>query len=128
VEAAEVWPETRALIQGFRRVCRENGVAAGLSALYAYESQIPAVSESKIQGLQKFYGFDEPAGYRYFSVHIEADREHSEIERKLLAACVTPQNCGPSLHAVEVVLTRLGTCSPRFAATTQSATRRFDQT
>jgi pyrroloquinoline-quinone synthase len=107
VEAAELWPETRALIQGFRRVCRENGTAAGLAALYAYESQIPAVSESKIQGLQKFYGFDDPAGYRYFSVHIEADREHSEIERQLLAACVMPQNCGASLHAVEVVLSRL---------------------
>ena len=116
VEAAELWPDTRALIQGFRKACRGNGTVAGLAALYAYESQIPAVSESKIQGLQKFYGFDDPDGYRYFSVHIEADREHSRIERELLAACVTPENCEPSLRAVDVVLNRLwsllsGVCS-----------------
>jgi pyrroloquinoline-quinone synthase len=107
VESAELWPETRALIQGFRKQCRENGTAAGLSALYAYESQTPAVSESKIQGLRKFYGFDDAEGYRYFSVHIEADQEHSRVERQLLAGCVTPQNCESSFHAVHEVLNRL---------------------
>lgn len=116
VESAELWPETRALIQGFRKQCSENGTPAGLSALYAYESQIPAVSESKIQGLRKFYGFDDPEGYRYFSVHIEADQEHSRVERQLLAGCVTPQNYESCFHAVHEVLDRLwsllsGVCS-----------------
>jgi pyrroloquinoline-quinone synthase len=107
VETAELWPETRIFIEGFRKICREAGTPAGLSALYAYESQIPAVSESKIQGLRQFYGFDNPEGYRYFSVHIEADQEHSRVERQLLTRCVAPQNRESCFRAVDEVLKRL---------------------
>ena len=39
------------MIGTFRSVCSECTTAEGLAALYAYESQIPAVSESKIKGL-----------------------------------------------------------------------------
>jgi pyrroloquinoline-quinone synthase len=63
-----------------------------LAALYAYESQIPTICESKIDGLKKHYGFSDPKHYRYFSVHIEADREHSAAERKMLGAYVDNQN------------------------------------
>jgi pyrroloquinoline-quinone synthase len=77
-------PETRNLIDTFRAVCSNGVPTDGMAALYAYESQIPAVSESKIDGLRKHYGMTEPKSYRYFSVHIEADKEHSEIERNLL--------------------------------------------
>ena len=51
VRAAQKQPETAALIDTFRDVCSNEGTANGLGALYAYESQIPAVSESKIDGL-----------------------------------------------------------------------------
>ncbi len=78
-------PETRNLIDTFRSVCGNGATAAGLAALYAYESQIPAICESKIDGLKKHYGFTDPKDYEYFSVHIEADREHSAVERRLLA-------------------------------------------
>jgi pyrroloquinoline-quinone synthase len=77
-------PETKKLINTFRSVCGRGSTAEGLAALYAYESQIPAICESKIDGLKKHYGFTKPEHYEYFTVHIEADREHSAAEREML--------------------------------------------
>ncbi len=85
-------PETKNLIETFRTVCREGSTADGLAALYAYESQIPEICETKIDGLNKHYEVTDPEEYRYFSVHIEADREHSAAEREMLAAYVHPEN------------------------------------
>jgi pyrroloquinoline-quinone synthase len=85
-------PETKNLIDTFRSVCRNEPTAEGLAALYAYESQIPAICESKIDGLNKHYGFTNPEHYHYFAVHIEADREHSATERKMLTRYVDKQN------------------------------------
>ena len=84
VRATEKQPETTALIDTFRSLCANGETAEGVAALYAYESQIPAVSESKIEGLKKHYGFGDPTSYQYFSVHVEADREHSAAEREML--------------------------------------------
>jgi len=88
----EKWPETENLIDTFRSVCRDGSTAEGLAALYGYESQIPAICESKIDGLKKHYGFADPKYYEYFNVHIDADREHSAAERKLLGQQVSDQN------------------------------------
>ncbi|HJY52985.1 MAG TPA: CADD family putative folate metabolism protein [Candidatus Udaeobacter sp.] len=92
VRQSEERPETKNLIDAFRLVCRDGSTAEGLAALYAYESQIPAICESKIEGLKKYYGFSNPVHYQYFTVHIEADREHSAVERKMLTAHVGKQN------------------------------------
>jgi pyrroloquinoline-quinone synthase len=100
-------PETRNLIDIFRSVCRDGSTAEGLSALYAYESQIPTICESKIDGLKKFYGFTDPKGYEYFSVHIDADRDHSAAERKMLACCIGDRNIGNVRAAVQRVLDAL---------------------
>jgi len=81
--------------------------AEGLGALYAYESQIPAICESKIDGLKKHYGFADPKHYEYFSVHIEADREHSAAERKLLGSSVDNQNSESVRASVNRVLDAL---------------------
>ena len=81
----EKQPETKTLINTFRSVCGQRSTAEGLAALYAYESQIPSICESKIDGLKKHYGFTKPEHYEYFTVHIEADREHSAAERELLS-------------------------------------------
>ena len=89
---AEEWPETRNLIETFRSVCAHGSTAEGVGALYAYESQIPAICESKIDGLKKHYGFSNSQHYQYFTVHLEADREHSAAERKMLGSYVDKQN------------------------------------
>ena len=88
----EEWPETKKLIETFRSVCADGSTAEGLAALYAYESQIPAICESKIDGLKKHYGFSNSQHYQYFTVHLEADREHSAAERKMLGTYVDKQN------------------------------------
>lgn len=100
-------PETRNLIGTFRSVCREKSTVEGLAALYAYESQIPAICESKIEGLKKYYGFTDPEHYRYFSVHREADREHSAAERKMLRAYIDDHNIDDVRASVRRILDAL---------------------
>jgi pyrroloquinoline-quinone synthase len=107
LETTAPWPETTALIETFRQVCREQSLAEGLAALYAYESQIPAVSESKIDGLVRHYQFSDPESYRYFSVHIEADREHAAAERALLQENLRPENSTAVSQAVDRILNAL---------------------
>ncbi|MFL6515096.1 MAG: CADD family putative folate metabolism protein [Chthoniobacterales bacterium] len=92
VSAAEKQPETSEVIKAFREVCGQGTTAEGLAALYAYESQIPEICESKIAGLKKHYGFNNSDHYRYFTVHIEADREHSAAERQMLCDRLTNAN------------------------------------
>ncbi|PYK20272.1 MAG: pyrroloquinoline quinone biosynthesis protein PqqC [Verrucomicrobia bacterium] len=88
----EKQPETKKLIDTFRSVCGQGSTAEGLAALYAYESQIPSICESKIDGLKKHYGFTKPEHYEYFIVHIQADREHSATERQMLSRHLDAQN------------------------------------
>ena len=76
-------PETIALIETFRRLSRSS-YASGLGALYAYESQLPAVSTTKIDGLQRFYGVCDEPTQRFFRVHEKADIEHAAVCRDLL--------------------------------------------
>jgi pyrroloquinoline-quinone synthase len=99
--------ETQNLIETFRSVCGENSTTEGLAALYAYESQIPAICESKIDGLKKFYGFSDPKGYEYFSVHIEADKEHSASEREMFADKIDNHNAETVRASVNRVLDAL---------------------
>lgn len=83
VEATELYPETRKLIDTFTTLSRKS-YAAGLAALYAYEAQIPDVATTKIDGLKKFYDADDADTLRFFTVHEKADIEHAEICRNLL--------------------------------------------
>jgi pyrroloquinoline-quinone synthase len=101
------WPETKNLIDTFRSVCGDGSTAQGLAALYAYESQIPAICESKIDGLKKQYGFTDPKHYEYFTVHIEADREHSAAEREMLSAYIDNNNFESVKESVNRVLNAL---------------------
>lgn len=76
-------PETEALIATFRRLSRTS-YASGLGALYAYESQFPAVAAAKIDGLIERYGIADEPTLRFFRVHETADVEHSSVCRALL--------------------------------------------
>ena len=83
VRAQQVNPETQALIDTFRRLSRQS-YAAGLGALYAYESQFPEVARAKIEGLVDRYGISDEPTLRFFRVHESADVEHSRVCRELL--------------------------------------------
>jgi pyrroloquinoline-quinone synthase len=71
----------------FARLCASGPVQA-LTALYAYESQQPAVSVEKINGLRGAYGVGSERALAYFAVHAEADIAHRDGERRALEALV----------------------------------------
>jgi pyrroloquinoline-quinone synthase len=75
--------ETQALIDTFRKLSRQS-YAAGLGALYAYESQFPGVASAKIDGLIERYDVKDEETLRFFEVHKSADVEHSRVCRELL--------------------------------------------
>ena len=83
VRGQELNGETKALIDTFRRLSRQS-YAAGLGALYAYESQFPGVASAKIEGLIERYGITDEETLRFFRVHQGADVEHSAVCRDLL--------------------------------------------
>jgi pyrroloquinoline-quinone synthase len=99
--------ETQGLIDTFRSICGNGSTAEGLAALYAYESQIPAICEAKIDGLKRHYGFNAPENYRYFTVHVEADRKHSAAERKMLCAYIDNRNFESVRRSVNCILDSL---------------------
>jgi pyrroloquinoline-quinone synthase len=77
--------ETQVLIDTFRKLSRQS-YASGLAALYAYESQLPGIAKTKIQGLVERYDVTKPAALKFFEVHELADVEHADVCRELLDA------------------------------------------
>lgn len=78
-------PETTALDETFRRITKDSPFMSGIAALYAYESQVPEVAGTKMEGLKKYYGVDSPDGLRFFVVHHSLDVEHSKVTRNMVA-------------------------------------------
>ena len=55
-----------------------------VAALYAYELELPQISESKIKGLKEFYGLDSSDALIYFKTHEKADVKHAAVWRRIL--------------------------------------------
>ena len=91
IKAAVAVDETNSFVNHFKNITANGTVAEGIAALYAYESQIPNVSEEKINGLVKFYGVESEEGLEYFKVHMKADVEHSAAERDLILKYATDE-------------------------------------
>jgi pyrroloquinoline-quinone synthase len=69
---------SRVLADGYFTLTKSS-YARGLGAIYAYEGQTPAVSQSKMEGLDEYYGFDQEPnsrGKQFFEVHLKADQLH----------------------------------------------------
>ncbi len=84
VIGSQPFPETNALIQTYRRITKEGPFIRGIAALYAYESQVPAVATTKVEGLKCFYGIQDRRGLQFFLVHKSLDVEHSRVTRQLV--------------------------------------------
>jgi pyrroloquinoline-quinone synthase len=76
--------ETERCVSEFETVVREAPPAYALGMLYGYESQTPAVAETKVTGLEDHYGIDGP-GVRYFRLHGVLDVEHSKELARAIA-------------------------------------------
>ena len=87
VKQAKPLAKVAGTISTFDRLTSQ-GIASGLTALYAYESQQPEVASEKMRGLCEFYKIKSPEALSYFAVHATADLEHRASERAALARCL----------------------------------------
>ena len=53
-------------------------------AMYAYELDLPNISKTKIEGLNKFYNLSSSDSTNYFEIHQEADIRHAAIWRNMI--------------------------------------------
>ncbi len=98
----------RHLIETMRSLAREGALHEGLAALYAYESQIPAVAKAKIEGLAKNYGISAERDVAFFAVHMDADVAHSQTSREILRdLCDTPEKGAAAETATQRTLDAL---------------------
>ncbi|HEV8687452.1 MAG TPA: iron-containing redox enzyme family protein [Gaiellaceae bacterium] len=92
--------ETNACVEAWTSPADE---LEGIAALYAIESTQPEVSRTKLDGLVRFYGFEE-RGTEYFALHAERDVEHAEQSRHLLEERAGPEDADRLVAAAERVL------------------------
>jgi pyrroloquinoline quinone (PQQ) biosynthesis protein C len=76
-------PAAVALVDTYRSLVDE-GPAAALAGLAAYETQAPDIAASKADGLRRSYGLDR-AGTEFWDVHAELDAEHGDWALEALA-------------------------------------------
>jgi len=76
--------ETQQLVNTFMGLSKRQRYHIRLAALYCYESMQPEISETKKDGLKKFYGINDEETLKFFTVHMHADRWHREVLRKLI--------------------------------------------
>ena len=56
----------------------ESSPEEGMAAMFAYEGQVPAVAETKIEGLKKFYDVNDERTLSFHKVHMVADEYHAQ--------------------------------------------------
>jgi len=83
VLAAKPGHAIRNVVSQFFRLSRSS-FHEGLGALYAYESQIPEIAESKLEGLKNRYGIHDERTLSFFEVHRKADIEHRCVILEML--------------------------------------------
>lgn len=62
----------------------KNPLDEAVCAMYAYELDLPNISKSKIEGLNKFYNLSSSDSTNYFEIHQEADIRHADIWRNMI--------------------------------------------
>ena len=84
VKNKKAMKEIEELVSTFYSLSKSEQYHIGLAALYCYESMQPEISETKKDGLQKFYGIKDEKTLKFFTVHMHADKWHREVVRNLL--------------------------------------------
>lgn len=93
-------PHTRESVRILKELAGRKNAYEGLAALYAYESQIPEISTTKIAGLKKWYNLDTKDALEFFAVHEHADEIHRIVTREaLVRMCETDQQKQAALDA-----------------------------
>jgi pyrroloquinoline-quinone synthase len=81
---ADLLTSTRDSVQQLKSLTRSGDYRRGLAALYAYESQIPQVAQTKREGLKEFYGIEDERSVSFFRVHEGIDVMHQQVEKSIL--------------------------------------------
>ena len=68
-------------------VISESSFEEGVAALYAFEKELPKISETKSKGLRQFYNKFDDDSHRYFDIHKEADIYHAKVWENILNEC-----------------------------------------
>ena len=76
--------ETEELVNMFKILSKSEKYHIGLAALYCYESMQPEISETKKDGLQKFYNINDEDTLKFFTVHMHADKWHRKVVRNII--------------------------------------------
>lgn len=69
-----------------------NTYEGGACAMYAFEKEIPKISQTKLDGLAEFYGMTSDEATEYFKLHTEADIRHAASWRNILEKPSTDSN------------------------------------
>ena len=69
-----------------------NTYEGGACAMYAFEKEIPKISQTKLDGLAEFYGLTNHEATEYFKLHTEADIRHAAAWRNILEKSSTDLN------------------------------------
>ena len=62
---------------------------SGSCAMYAFEKEIPKISQTKLDGLAEFYNMTNDKSTQYFKLHTEADIRHAASWRQILEKSTT---------------------------------------
>jgi len=66
-----------------------NTYDGGSCAMYAFEKEIPKISQTKLEGMAKFYGMTNNEATEYFKLHTEADIRHAAAWQNILETSST---------------------------------------
>jgi pyrroloquinoline-quinone synthase len=86
LDSARMLPGVENLVATYSALAEHGSLAGAVAAFYAYEAQVPEIAAQKRQGLQRFYGIEDPRAVAYFAVHEEADVRHRAAWRRWLGA------------------------------------------
>ena len=65
---------------------------SGAAAMYAFEKEIPKISQIKLEGLAEFYGLTSEDVTKYFKEHMEADIRHTASWKKLIDSVTSDEH------------------------------------
>ena len=66
-----------------------NTYEGGSCAMYAFEKEIPKISQTKLDGMAQFYGMTNDDATEYFKLHTEADIRHAAAWQNILESATT---------------------------------------
>ena len=75
-------PKTRQAVSDLNELM--DTFEGGACAMYAFEKEIPKISQTKLDGLAEFYGMTSDEATEYFKLHTEADVRHAASWRNIL--------------------------------------------